>query len=472
MKKILCFFLLVCAGCNVQPTFYPPCLDVPDHWRTPVNETTDMANLRWWESWGDPVLDELIETALAYNQNLYAATERVREFLWLYRLAYSELYPQIGANVSASRQETSTALTPVLPGTSAINNAFILTLNLSYEIDFWGKIRSLTDAALAEFLSQIQVRQAVILTLVASVASSYIQLRKYDAQLEVSKQTYQSRQESVRLAILRYEGGLTSEIEVRQQQAEADDALIQVKRFEELIPQEENLLSVLIGSNPRSIMRGRTLAQLDLPMDVPVGLPSCVIMQRPDILSAEQQLIAANARIGVARAEFFPQVTLTGLFGYESTQLSNLFSASARTWQIGVNAMQFIFDGQRRKSRLRITEAQKQEAIYNYIFTIQTAFKEVDDALIEHKKSKEILVVSKDQVEVLTDYLHLAWLRYYNGETDYLNVLDAQRQLFRAQLDYVGFQADTFRSLIDIYKSLGGGWVIEADLNLIPCICY
>jgi multidrug efflux system outer membrane protein len=249
-----------------------------------------------------------------------------------------------------------------------------------------------------------------------------------------------------------------------------EEALAAIKNLERQIPQQENLISVLLGQSPHEILRGKAVYQFTLPKEIPTGLPSDLLERRPDIVQAEKLLIAANANIGVARAAFFPQINLTGLYGAESFQWKSLFSKTARTWQIGGNLLQAIFTGGRLMGQLDMTKAEKQEALFQYEQTILTAFQEVDDALIAHKISKELVEVYTVQVEALKEYLHLAWLRYYEGQTQYLTVLDAERQLFSAQIILAEAQGAVFITLTDLYKALGGGWVIDADTNLRVCV--
>jgi multidrug efflux system outer membrane protein len=305
------------------------------------------------------------------------------------------------------------------------------------------------------------------LTLVSAVAEAYIFLRQLDLELEIALATLESRRESLQIAKYRFEGGVTSEIEVTQAEFAYQDTLGSLKQLERLIPQQENLLSILLGQNPGSILRGKSVYQLTLPKEVPMGLPSDLLERRPDILQAENQLIAANANIGVARAAFFPQISLTGLFGGDSFELKKVFTKGARTWQIGGTLLQQIFTGGALIGQLRVTEAQKEEAVFGYEQTILNAFREVDDALIGHKKAKEEVIVRKAEVDALKEYLHLAWLRYYEGETQYLTVLDAERQLFAAEIQQAETQGDLFTTLVQIYKALGGGWVVDADSTLI-----
>ena len=320
-----------------------------------------------------------------------------------------------------------------------------------------------TEAAASIFVREIERRRAVILTLVSNLASAYVLLLQYDNQWEISKMTYKTRMESLKLSKLRFEVGLVSEIEVMQAESLAEEAEAEMKLYEELIPQQEDLICTLLGEYPKEVPRGLTLTKLYSPPCVPAGIPSDVLNNRPDILQAELDLIAANAEIGVARAAFFPSITLTGMYGAESTSLKNLFKNSAKTWNFGINLFQPIFTGWRLTYQLKEAEAIATEALHAYFQTILVAFKEVEDSLIGHTKSQEIVDIQTRRVAALEQYVKLAFLRYDNGQNDYLTVLDAERTLFRAQLDLVQAQGDVFLNLISIYKSLGGGWVIDAD---------
>ena len=332
-----------------------------------------------------------------------------------------------------------------------------------------GKIRSGSDAALAQLLSQEDARRTVILTLVGNVASAYVLLRQYDKQLEVSQRTLKSRTESFEIAKLRYLGGLTSELEAKQAEAEMDVAKASVLQFQLAIAIQENLLSILVGHPPGEIPRGPLLDTLALSPSVPAGIPSELLEQRPDILQAEHNLIAANAEIGVARAAFFPNISLTGSYGNESTALKNLFTGNTSTWIYGVTILQEIFTGGRLTGNLKVVESIKWQAYYQYCQTVLEAFKEVDDSLVSYQISRDLFEVQKRRSDALKETLHLANLQYSNGQVDYLNVLDSERSLFNAQLDMVGAQGDTFLSFVDLYTSLGGGWVIEADNLVTDC---
>jgi multidrug efflux system outer membrane protein len=335
-------------------------------------------------------------------------------------------------------------------------------LNASWEIDLWGKLRRATEAASADLLSTEEARRTVILTLVASVASTYIDLRDLDKQLEIAKQTAKSREESYNLFKMRFEGGVISELELNQVKSEYEQALSTIPQFEKNIAQVENFLSILLGRNPGAIQRGKTIDALNFPA-VPAGLPSDILMNRPDIRQAEQNLIAANANIGVAKALYFPTISLTGFFGWASEDLSDLFDSPAKTWGWAVPATVPVFTGGAIAGQVRAAEAIQQQALISYQQSIQTAFREVDDALIDQKKSREQIAAQGRQVEALRNYARIARLRYDNGYTSYIEVLDAERSLFNAELEYTQTQGVLFLSLVNLYKSMGGGWVVTAE---------
>jgi multidrug efflux system outer membrane protein len=457
---------------------------MPSEWRIETDETSTCANIRWWEEFGDPVLDALIQEALESNYDLKVASAHIEEFRAHLRIVSSRFYPQVGLQGRASRQMISqTALgfgshgsgegtgagpLPASSGTlfSPYRNDYLVLLTASYEVDLWGKIRSASNAAYADLVSSINARRAAILSVVSSVASAYMQLRQYDLQLLVSRQTVKSRRDSLKLAQIRFEEGLTSELEVKQAASELDVALLQEIQLETLIPQQENLISILVGHPPQAIQRGRAVYDRQLPPQVPAGLPAEILEQRPDILEAEDKLMAANFRIGEARALYFPDLTLTGNYGYQSVQLHELLTNPSRTWQWMVNLLQPLFTGWRITSTVKLSEAEKEAAAYQYLQSILTALREVDDALIAHQNSKEAFLIEQDNVHELKQYLHLATLQYENGLVDYLNVLDAERRLFAAQLNLAEVQAEMFLTLVNLYKALGGGWVVDAEEQL------
>ena len=462
----LIFFLTAC----IRPHYTPQYVDTPDSWRFEADEASTLCNLNWWEQFQDPVLNKLILTALQNNQDLQVAISRVFEFYAQLGVISSGLYPAIDGNASYNRIESSIA-TPVpltsTPGVSRINNDFQAFFNLSWELDFWGRICSAVQAAYADVLATIEVRRGVVLTLVSSVANAYIVLRQLDAQLEVSKKTLKSRIESLDLAKIRFELGETSEMEVFMAESELEVAAIQVLQFERDIPRQENLISVLLGENPQAIERGKTIETFKYPVTIPAGLPSELLIRRPDILEAEDRLVAANARVTEARALFFPQITLTGMYGSESDQLSTFLTSPARMWQWGFSVVQFIFDAGKRYYGVMETEAIRDEALFNYRQKILTAFREVNDALITCQMNQKLVVENEKQVTALAGYLRLSLMRYNEGQVDYLNVLDAERSLFNAQLQLVQAQSDNFTAVVNLYSALGGGWVSESDTYAI-----
>lgn len=464
MHRLLWVVLLcVLTGC-IKPHYERQYVDIPESWRVATNEESTVCNMRWWEQFHDPILNQLIETSLKNNQDIHVAISRVFEFFAQFRIISSELYPAINGNALFNRFQSSLEVPGGLPlGVKRINNDFQLFLNLSWELDFWGRVSGASEAAFADMLATVQARRAVVLTVVTSVANAYIVLRQLDAQLAVSKKTLKSRIDSLNLAKSRFELGETSELEVKQAEAEAETAVISMLEFERQIPQQENLLSILVGANPRYIERGVEIAAFNYPITIPAGLPSDLLIRRPDIVEAEDQLVAANARVTEARALYFPQINLTGMFGNESDQLKNLLTGPAQMWQYGLSALQYIFDAGKVNYTVERAVAIRDEALFNYRQVILNAFREVDDALIACKLNQELVKEHAKQVQILTDVLYLSNLRYAEGEVDYLNVLDAERLLFSAELTQVQSQADNFNSVVALYGALGGGWVDDAD---------
>jgi len=462
---ILFTFTAALSGCMMGPNYQRPAVDTPQTWRFEDKEAKDAANTAWWEQFNDPVLNDLIRTALKENKDVKIAAARVEEFMGRYGFTRAALFPQIGAGAGYGRQRVS-ELTGPSPledtGANATFNSSQLFLNASWEIDLWGKLRRATEAARAELLSTEEARRTVILTLVSSVASTYIDLRDLDKQLEIAQQTAKSREESYDLFQKRFQGGVISELELNQVKSEYEQALSTIPQFEKNIAQVENFLSTLLGRNPGQIARGKTVDQLTLPA-VPAGLPSDILVNRPDIRQAEQNLIAANANIGVAKSLYFPSISLTGLFGWASNDLDDLFKGPSKTWSWAVPAAMPIFTAGAIAGQVRSAEAIQQQTLISYEQSIQTAFREVEDALIGQKKTREQIVAQGQQVGSLRNYARIARLRYDNGYTSYIEVLDAERSLFNAELSYTQTQGVLFLSLINLYKAMGGGWVVAAE---------
>jgi multidrug efflux system outer membrane protein len=438
-------------------------VDAPAAWRLTEPEAKDFADTVWWEQFGDPVLNELIASALQENKDLRIATARVEEFMGRYSVTRAALFPQATAVALGQRKAVSRYLNPAW-SYAADNpyNDFQGFVSASWEIDIWGRVRRATEAARAELFSTEEGRRGVVLLVTAAVATAYADLRYLDKQLEIAEGTAKSREHSFELFSLRFERGLISELELRQVESEYRLALATIPLLQKLIIQQENGLNVLLGRNPGPIPRGLNLDSLNLPA-VPAGLPSQLLERRPDLRQAEQNLIAANARIGVAKALYFPVISLTGSFGLESNELSNLFLGPAKMWSYAGAAAMPVFTAGAIAGQVRAAEAVKEQYIARYQQVIQQAFREVEDALIDQHKSREQLVIQRQQVDALRSYASLASVRYENGYTSYIEVLDAERSLFNAELASTQTQDNLFRSLVNLYKSMGGGWVAKAD---------
>ncbi len=343
-------------------------------------------------------------------------------------------------------------------------DTFQTTLNASWELDIWGRVRRSTEAARAELVASEEGRRAVILSLVSSVAAAYVNLRDLDRQLEITRNTAKIREDAYKIFQDRFEGGIISEMELMQVKSQYEEALATIPQLEKTVSQQENGICVLLGRNPGPIARGKTIDQLTLPI-VPAGLPSDLLTRRPDIRQAEQNLIAANAVIGVAKAAYFPSISLTGFFGYASSDLSDLFKGSSQVWQYSAPVTMPIFTAGRIAGQVKAAEAVQQQTLLNYQKAIQTAFREVDDSLVDQKRTREQLTVQQKQVDSLKKYYELAQLRYDNGYTSYIEVLDAERSLFNVELSYTQNQGVLFFSLINLYKAMGGGWVDIAEMQ-------
>ena len=464
MRNVIISSLLAVTlfGCMIGPSYQRPSVETPTSWRFEEKKAKEVANTTWWKQFDDPVLNELIQIALEENKDAKIAAARVEEFMGRYRTTRASLLPQVGAGASAGRSRVTGKGPSPLDGTVNPANDFQVFLNANWEIDLWGKLRRATEAARADLLSTEEARRAIILTLVTSVASAYVNLRDLDTQLEIAKRTAKSREESYNLFKIRFRGGVISELELNQVKSEYEQALSTIPLIEKTIAQQENVLSVLLGRNSGPIPRGKTINELALPA-VPAGLPSDLLANRPDIGQAEEDLIAANARIGVAKSLYFPTISLTGLFGFASTDLSNLFSGPAKVWSFAAPLTAPIFTGGAIRGQVKSAEAVQQQALVRYQQFIQTAFREVEDALVDQKRSREQLEIQSQQVLTLRNYARIARLRFDNGYTSYIEVLDAERSLFNAELSQAQTKGVLFQALVNLYKAMGGGWVVEAD---------
>jgi multidrug efflux system outer membrane protein len=445
------------GACSVGPNYEQPVIDTPDNWRIDIAEAEAVANTRWWSQFNDPVLDALVSQALLGNRDVRIAAARIEQFAAQLNITRANYYPQIGYGASTSRQGIQDEA--AVPGLSeSISDTYQATLNAGWEIDIWGRVRRASEAARADLWGAEEVRRTVLLSLVSSVATSYMSLRRLDLQLEISIDTREARGDALKLFELQFLGGVIGDLQLAQVRSQYEQAAAVVPGIEQEIVQLENLLSELLGRSPGPIPRGRSISDLTL-AKVPAGIPSQLLERRPDLRAAEQQLIAANARIGVAKAAYFPSLSLTGLAGFVSGDLSSWFKQDAKVWAVGGDLAGSIFAGGRIKGNVEQAVALRKEALYNYQQVILTALREVEDALVQIQKSTEKLAIEQRQVDALLNYERLAKLRYDNGYTSYIEVLDAQRSLFNAQLNFVNTQNAVFVGLINSYKAMGGGWV-------------
>ena len=457
---LLTLLLLFQTSCTVGPNYKRPSVAVPDRYRglTPEEaakaEAASLGNETWWVVFQDAEMQELIRTALAHNYDVQIAATRILQAQAVLGIARADQLPTISGQAAASDDKLNqTKLSP--PVYTSRNS---IGLAMFWELDFWGKYRRATEAARADLLATEWGKRAVMTTLVSSVAGSYLQLRELDLQLEIARRTLGTRQESLRLVEIRAKGGTTSMLDVRQSEQLVYGAAGSIPDLERQIEQQENFISVLLGQNPDSIKRGIPLTEMRRLPQVPAGLPSSLLERRPDIQVAEQLIVAANARIGVTKAAYFPSISLTGSAGYESSALTSLFTGPAAFWSFGSSLVQPIFTGGRLRNNVRLSEARQQEAALFYQQTIQQAFREVSDALVAYQKNQEF----RKQQELLTaaaaDATRLSNMRYEGGVTSYLEVLDSDTRYFQAQNNLAQAQLNELLSVVQLYRALGGGW--------------
>jgi multidrug efflux system outer membrane protein len=464
-RPFVALLLLVPAGCTLGPDYARPELPLPEGWReVEASEQQSLANTPWWELFKDPELVALIQIALEENKDLKVAVERIEEARAIYGFTRADFYPKIDAQASAGRVEASRLGVPNIPrGVDNQSDLYTIGATMFWELDFFGRISRATEAELAQLYATEQARRAVVLALVSEVARAYVELRDFDQRLAISRRTYESRVAYVALARDRFEGGLTSELDWRQAEAEMHRTASLVFDFERLVRQKENELSTLLGRNPGDISRGLGLNELEVPDSVPAGLPSELLERRPDLRQAEELLVSANARIGEAKALLYPSIALTGAFGWESSELDEVFSSSAQSWSIGANLLQPIFNAGQNRRRVEVAESQQRQALYAYEQSVLQAFREVEDSLVGFRQAGLRRGSESERVTAELKVVELAELRYRGGVAAYLEVLDAQRSLFEAELDETSAQRDEVVALIQIYRALGGGWPQAAE---------
>jgi len=446
------------SACMVGPDYRRPEVEVPVAWRLGATEASEISNIAWWDQFQDPVLSSLVRTALANNKDLEIATANVDQAVAQYGIVRSAQFPQVNASASAARERSSAN---ILLGGQTFTD-YGVNLSASFELDIWGRLRRATESARASLLASQQGKGTVVLTVVTTVASGYILLRALDRQLEIAQRTSQSLGEAARLQRVRFEEGAVPASDYQQAESQYREAVARVPELEREIAQQENFISVLLGRNPGLIPRGRDIDALLFPA-VPDGLPASLLQRRPDIRQAEQNLIAANANIGVAKAAYFPDISLTALLGLESAQLSDLFKGPSRTWSFGAGVLQPIFNAGRIRSQVAQAEALQRQALHTYEKSIISAFQDVENALIDRTKFSQVREEQAKNVEALRSFRDLADLRYREGATIYLEVASAEQSLFIAQLAYVATQSQLFQSYANLYKAMGGGWVDQAE---------
>jgi multidrug efflux system outer membrane protein len=454
------------AGCTVGPNYQRPSIPPPANFRAPegtnTTDPTSIGDLKWFEVFKDEKLQELVRTALEQNYDIRDAVARVDAASAQLGITHSDQLPGVGAAADISTVRLSRNGQTPLPVTFAPsqNRTFggaALDL-LSYEVDIWGKLRRATEAARANLLGAEENRKAVMTTLVSQVASAYFSLRELDYELEISQRTLATRKDSLTLIQNRQAGGVATLLDLRQGEQLVYTASETIPSLQQQIEQAENQISLLLGKNPGEILRGQSLTEQQMPPDVPAGLPSALLERRPDIRAAEQNLIAANAQIGVAKAAYFPQISLSGFLGGQGTQLSSLFAGPSAVWNFTPQVTQPIYIGGRLKSEVKLSQAQRDIALIQYEKAIQTSFSEVSNALIAHQRVRESRVQQELLVAALEDRTRLAYVRYRGGVDTLLNALDSDRDLFQAQLTLSQIRLNELDTVVQLYKALGGGW--------------
>jgi multidrug efflux system outer membrane protein len=447
------------SGCMVGPNYKRPDVPAAPAYRGPddtaVSGNTSLGDEKWWELFKDPELQKLIRTALKQNYDLRIAASRVIQAQQQVTITRSNQFPTVGVGPSVNGVK-SPAIPGVFQGYSYIADA--LNLTASWNPDFWGRYRRATEGARATLRATEWGQRAIVSSLVEEVATDYMQLREYDVELDIEKRSLASRKESLTLTQTLERGGATSMVDVRQAEQLVEQAAELIPQSEQAIQQEENAIGLLLGQNPGSIPRGLAITEQPNPDDVPAGLPSQLLERRPDIQEAEQNLVAANAQIGVARAQLFPQISLTGTGGVESIGLGNIFTWGARAWTYTGTATQPLFNAGSLRANVRLSEAQKEQAVLTYQQSIQTAFEQVSNALIANRKLRDYRLHQEALTEATRDSSNLAQVRYKGGVTSYLEVLTNETNYLAAEIALARARLAERLALVQLYNALGGGW--------------
>lgn len=469
--------MVVWSGCAVGPNYKRPAVDAPGMYRGAATETTapssasgapdkpaasppsqptaaSLGDEKWWDVFQDPELQRLIRAALKNNYDVRIAATRVLQAQAQLGITRADQYPSLSVGGSVADQR-SPAIGPIPSYEVSLGQ---VTASAAWNLDFWGRYRRATESARANLLANEWAKKQVMATLVANVATTYFELRQLDLELEISKRTLDSRNESLKLTNTLEQHGLSSLLDVRQSEQLVYTAATEVPDFERQIAQRENALSILLGRNPGDIPRGLKLTEQPHSPDVPAGLPSSLLERRADIRQAEQNLISANAQIGVARSAYFPQISLTGTAGFETPALTNLFTGPAGVWSFGASLTQPIFEGGRIKNNVRLTEAQREQYLLTYQQTIQGAFRDVSDGLVAYRKDREFRIQQEQLWKSAQDAARLSEVRFKAGTTDYLEVLTNETNSFTAELGLAQAQGNELIAMVQLYQALGGGW--------------
>jgi outer membrane protein, multidrug efflux system len=467
---LILIITLFISGCAVGPDYQRPDIDKPGKFNyldsLKISDSTAFSttDTTWWALFNDTTLNGLIKTALKENTQINIAAARVEEFMGRYGVAKSDFYPKVGYDLSATHGQFSAINTG--RENNPVKDNFILSLNASYELDIWGKVRRSTESAQADLFASEESRKGIVLLITSQLANSYLDLLTLRKQLEISISTTNLRENTLILFRLRYDKGDVSELEIAQLESDYWYTKAQIPFLEKNIAQLENTISVLVGKNPGLLKSANNLDNLVLPA-VPEGIPSQILERRPDIRQAENNLVSANAKIGAIKSLYYPSINLSGALGFASNDLSVLFEPYSVLWNIGAGIVGPLFRGGEISSQVKVAESVKKQLLYAYVQTVRNAFKEVENALIERAKVQEQLVYQQKRVKSLSDYYRLSEMRYNEGVTSYLEVLDAQRSLFSAQLDLAIVQASLYKSVVNIYSALAGSWVDKASMDSV-----
>jgi multidrug efflux system outer membrane protein len=458
-RRLFPLFALVLLGaCALGPNYKRPAVDTPEGYRFALNQATNsIGDLPWWEVFKDPALQDLIYAALTNNYDIKQAVARVEQARQQVTVARSPLFPQVGYSGDIGRGKNALFNVPT-PQNGVTTSSTQVNANALWEIDLWGRIRRLTEAAQANYLASDEARRGVIITLISDVATAYFSLLQFDQEIQIEIAATNAYAGSLRIFNDRLINGVASKLETDRAAAALANAAALIPQLQIQIASTENQISVLLGRNPGPVRRGSLTNQPPLPVDVPAGLPSALLQRRPDILASEQSLVAANANIGASFANFFPQIGLTTFFGKVSPELSAFTSGSTTAWNVGATVAGPLFQGGRLLAEYRGSKARFEEAKAAYELTIVNAMQEVSSALISREKLAETAIYDAQAVTALTSAVQVSTERYLNGKSSYFEVLQAQQELYPTQRALALTQANELISVVTLYKALGGGW--------------